>query len=103
MGTHPVEPAGTFGSPRRPVRRSGESAVGRAARGVLVLTLLAAVLSVAALAAVLTAVVAVVTAPWWAYRLWLAPLRDRSPSKARTPLSAMTGRVEQRAVAAPSS
>ncbi|RXR24843.1 hypothetical protein EQW78_07045 [Oerskovia turbata] len=68
----------------------------------LVVTFLAAVLSVAALTVVLTAVVAVVTAPWWAYRLWLAPLRDRSPSKARAPLSAMTGRAEQRAVAAPS-
>ncbi|MFF3063698.1 hypothetical protein ACFVQ3_03995 [Oerskovia sp. NPDC057915] len=102
VATRPVDPAGSFGSLRRPVRGSGASVVGRAARGVLLATLLAAVLAVTVLTAVLTAVVAVVTAPWWACRLWLAPLLDRSPSGSGALLLASTGRDEQRAVAAPS-
>ncbi|WP_336707283.1 hypothetical protein [Oerskovia sp. USHLN155] len=102
VATRPVDPAGTFGSPRRPVCSSGASAAARAARAALVVTLLATVLAVTALTAVLTAVVAVVTAPWWAYRLWLAPLLDRSPSRAGALPPAMTRRAEQRAVASPS-
>lgn len=102
MGTHHAEPTGTFGSPTFPVRRPGVPVVGRAARGALVVTLLATVLAVSALTALLTAVVAVVTAPWWAYRLWWAPLRDRSPSRAGALRPAMPGRPERRTVAAPS-
>jgi hypothetical protein len=69
---------------------------------VLVVTLLATVLAVTALTAVLTAVVAVVTAPWWAYRWWLAPLLDRSPSVPGAQRFATTERAEHRAVATPS-
>ncbi|GAA3227235.1 hypothetical protein ACFP63_13595 [Oerskovia jenensis] len=100
--TQPVDPAGSFGSPRRPVRDRRASVVVRAARSALVLTLLATVLTVTVLTASLTAVVAVVSAPWWAYRLWLAPLLDRSPSGPGTLPPASAGRDEQRAVVAPS-
>lgn len=102
VATRPADPAGSFGSPRRPVRGAGASVAGRAARGVLVATLLAAVLAVTVLTAALTAVVAVVSAPWWAYRWWLAPLLDRSPSGSGALPVASTGRDEQRAAVAPS-
>ena len=91
VATRPVGPAGTFGSPRTPVSGSGASVVGRAARCILMATLLATVLVVTALTLVLTAVVAVVAAPWWVYRWWLAPLRDRSPSRPGAQRFAATG------------
>ncbi|MET4223034.1 hypothetical protein [Oerskovia enterophila] len=65
-------------------------------------TVLVATLAVAALAAALGAIVAILTAPWWIYRLWLGPARDRSPSGTGALLDARPGRDDDAAIVAPS-
>jgi len=61
-------------------------------RATLVALLLVTTLGVAVLAAALASIVAVLTAPWWIYRLWLRPALDRSPSSAGALLDVRPGR-----------
>lgn len=81
---------------------TGRRVAVQCARTVLVATLLVATLAVATLAAALGAIVAILTAPWWIYRLWLGPARDWSPSGTGALLDARPGRDDDAAIVAPS-
>ncbi|MFD6092165.1 hypothetical protein ACFWGN_08625 [Oerskovia sp. NPDC060338] len=84
-----VEPAP---SPRSSPAPTGRRLAVHGARATLVALLLVTTLGVAVLAAALASIFAVLTAPWWIYRLWLRPALDRSPSSAGALLDVRPGR-----------
>lgn len=102
-----TQPAGSTVALRRTSARSalvrtGRRVTLRVARAILVAMLLVVTLAVAALAAALSAIVVILAAPWWIFRLWLGPARDRSPSSTGALLDARLGRDDDMALAAPS-
>ncbi|KZM36791.1 hypothetical protein OJAG_04930 [Oerskovia enterophila] len=104
MATQPDGPSitGLSTSSRIPLVPTGRRVALQGARAILVAMLLVATLAVAALAAALSATVVILAAPWWIYRLWLSPARDRSPSGTGVLLGARPRRDDDAAAAAPS-
>lgn len=82
--------------------RRGRLVAVHGARATLVALLLVTTLAVAVLLAALASIFAVLTAPWWIYRLWLRPALDRSPSGAVDLLDVRPGRDGDATLVAPS-
>jgi hypothetical protein len=89
-------------SSRRSLAPTGRRFAVHGARATLVALLLVTTLVVAVLVAALASIFAVLTAPWWIYRLWLRPALDRSPSGAVDLLDVRPGRDGDATLVAPS-